>query len=84
MSDASSVVLLRSQIVVNLVMLVEVESMMDAADTALVVGVLIESEIILALLNVTWILPIQEHVTNQLIYIAIATYIHRYFVSFAQ
>ena len=42
----------------DLVILVEVESMMDAADTALLVGVLIEFEIILTLLE---ILPIQEH-----------------------
>ena len=56
--------LLSLEIVVDLVMLVEVESMMDAADTALLVGVLIEFEIILTLLE---ILPIQEHITNQLV-----------------
>ena len=69
MSNVSSVVLLSLEIVVDLVhvILVEVESMMDATDTALVVAVLIEFELILALLDVTWILPIQEHITNQLV-----------------
>ena len=71
MANVSSVVLLSLEIVVDLVMLVEVESMMDVADTALVVGVLIEFEIILTLLDVTWILPIQEHKTNRLVCIAI-------------
>ena len=56
--------LLRLEVVMDLVMLVEVESMTDVADTALVVGVLIEFEIILTLLE---ILPIQEHITNQLV-----------------
>ena len=74
MSDVSSVVLLSLEIVVDLVMLLVVESMMDAVDTALVVGVLIEFELILALLDVTWILPIQEHKINQLVYIR--SYIH--------
>ena len=55
----------------DFVILVKVESMMDAADTALVVGVLIEFELILTLLDVTRILPIQEHKTNQLVCIAI-------------
>ena len=63
-SDVSSVVLLRLEIVEDLVVLVEVESMMDATDTALVVDVLIEFEIILTLFDVTWILPIQEYITN--------------------
>ena len=54
----------------DFVMLVEVESMMDATDTALVVGALIEFELILTLLDVTWILPIQEHITNQFVYMA--------------
>ena len=69
MSNVSSVVLLSLEIVVDLLMLVEVESMMDAADTALEVGVLIEIELILVLLDITWILPIQERKTNQLVYI---------------
>ena len=80
MSNVSSVVLLRPEIVVDLVMLVEVESMMDVADTALVVGVLIEFEIILALLDVTcMILPIQEHKANQLAYIR--SYVYTYSMS---
>ena len=79
-SDVSSVliVLLRLEIVVDLVILVEVESMMDATDTALVVDVLIEFEIILTLLDVTWILPIQEHITNQLVCIRKYIYIYIY------
>ena len=79
MANVSSVVLLSLEIVVDLVMLVEVESMMDVADTALVVGVLIEFEIILALLDVTWILPIQEHKANQLVYIR--SYVYTYSMS---
>ena len=62
-SSVPSVVLLILSLVITvtpvvLLVLAEVESMMDVKDTATVVGVAIEFDMLLV---VTWILPIQEY-----------------------